>query len=136
MAKHLVFYDGECGFCDFVVQFVIRQDSQELFDFAPLQGGTALRLLKQLPTEMKNKDSLVLIENYKDSNPHYYVLGKGALRISWLLGGVWSIPGLVSFLPAFFYDWKYRLVARNRHRFFKNQSCVVPTKEKRQRFLP
>lgn len=136
MAKHLVFYDGECGFCDFIVQFIINQDSHELFDFAPLQGTTAAKMLKQLPPEIVNKDSLILIENYQSPDQQVYVLGKGALRISWLLGGIWAIPGILSFLPSFLYDWGYRLVAKNRKKLFKNASCVIPTKEKKDRFLP
>jgi len=136
MAKHLVFYDGECGFCDLIVQFILNQDSKELFDFAPLQGTTANQLLKQLPNEMRNKDSLILIENYQSNDPHFYLLGKGALRILWLLGNVWSIPGIISFLPSFLYDWGYRLIAKNRHKFFKTRSCIIPTKERQQRFLP
>lgn len=136
MAKHLVFYDGECGFCDCVVQFLIKQDKHEIFDFAPLQGRTAAKMLAQLPPEMKGKDSLVLIENYLSPHPEYYILGKGAFRILWLLGGAWTIPGAVSFLPAFLYNWGYRLVAKNRGKLIGNVSCVVPTKNTKHRFLP
>lgn len=136
MAKHLVFYDGECGFCDIVVQFIIRQDSEKVFNFAPLQGTTAAKLLQQLPSELKDKDSLVLIEDYQGTDPKYYILGKGALRICWLLGGFWEIPGLISWLPSFLYDWAYKIVARNRQKLFKNASCVAPTKQTMGRFLP
>lgn len=136
MSEHLVFYDGECGFCDAVVQLILRQDSHEIFDFAPLQGKTAAQMLKHLPADIVNNDSLILIENYKSPHPQFYVLGKGAFRISWLLGGMWAVPGLISFLPSFLYDWGYRLVARNRDKLFKNTSCVVPTKEKQEHFLP
>jgi predicted DCC family thiol-disulfide oxidoreductase YuxK len=136
VGKHLVFYDGECGFCDYSVQFVINQDFMEIFDFAPLQGSTAAKTLTAIPGEMKNKDSLILIEDYKSSHPQYFILGKGAFRICWLLGGFWSIPGIISFLPSFLYDWGYRLIARNRKKLIKNISCIVPSKEKQHRFLP
>jgi predicted DCC family thiol-disulfide oxidoreductase YuxK len=136
MSQHLVFYDGECGFCDNIVQLILKQDTRGLFDFAPLQGTTAAKMLRHLPEEIVNNDSLILIENYKTPHQRYYVLGKGAFRICWLLGGAWAIPGLISFLPSFLYDWGYRLVARNRKNLFKNASCVVPTKEKKEHFLP
>ena len=136
MAKHLVFYDGECGLCDQIVQFLLKQDSQELFNFAPLQGTTAAKLLKQLPPEMKNKDSLILIENYENADPQFYIYGKGAFRICWILGGGWMIPGLFSWLPSILYDWGYRLVANNRHKLFRNASCIIPSKEMQHRFLP
>lgn len=136
MAKHLVFYDGECGLCDHIVQFILNHDSHEIFDFAPLKGKTASKKLEDLPSSIKDQDSLVLIENYHAPNPTFYIFGKGAFRICWLLGNIWAIPGLLSFLPSFLYDWGYRFVAMNRHKLFKNSSCVVPSKDKQGHFLP
>lgn len=136
MGQHLVFYDGQCGLCDQIVQVIIRDDRRELFDFAPLQGSTAKEKLSDIPPQMKTADSLVLIENYRERNPSYFIFGKGALRICWLLGGRWALPGLISFLPAWLYNWGYRLVAKNRHRIFQNDRCVLPTPQTRHRFLP
>ncbi|MCB1112918.1 MAG: DUF393 domain-containing protein [Chlamydiia bacterium] len=134
--KHLVFYDGECGFCDQVVQFLLRQDKKKIFVFAPLQGKTAGRLLKDLPENVKSADSVILIENYDSKDPRLYLYSKAVFRVMWLLGGVWTLLGWRAFLPAFFYDWGYRLVARNRKRFFSNDRCVVPSPEQKERFLP
>lgn len=138
MTKHLVFYDGQCGFCDCAVQFIIRNDKNKQFIFAPLQGTTAKILLEHLPRSIKNEDTLILIENYDQSTSQskMYILGKGALRICWLLGGGLAIPGIFSWLPAWSIDWAYKLVARNRHRFFKNTSCVIPRPDSKDRFLP
>ena len=116
--SHLVFYDGNCGLCDRVVQFVFKEDKNQLFVFAPLQGETASRFLRNLPPEIRFTDSLILIENYRSSYPRVSILAKGALRIGWLLGWPWMMAGLLSFLPGWMFDWAYRLVAANRHRFF------------------
>lgn len=132
MGKHLVFYDGSCGFCDHAVQFVLKHDQKEDFVFAPLQGTTAKSFLKEVPPE----DSLVLIENYKSQTHSIYQLGKGAFRILWLLGGMWVLLGWIAFLPSFLYDWGYRLIARNRHRFFSKDVCPLPNPKQKDRFLP
>lgn len=129
-SKHLVFYDGNCGLCDHAVQFVLKHDQQGLFAFAPLQGKTAEQLLKTRP----EADSLILIENFQEPDAQTYILGRGALRILWQLGGLWAIPGAVSFLPVFLYDWGYRLVAKNRHRLFP-LTCTLPKREYKDRFL-
>jgi predicted DCC family thiol-disulfide oxidoreductase YuxK len=134
--KHLVFYDGACGFCDRVVQFLLCADTKKRFAFAPLQGKTALKYLESLPESMKGVDSLILIENYLSIQPKTFVLGKAAFRICWLLGGAWVLLGWTSFLPSFLYDWGYRLVARNRHRIFKNNVCQLPQPQNKERFLP
>ena len=133
---HLVFYDGECGLCDHVVQFLLWADRKGIFVYAPLQGETARKFLKDLPEEYRTADSLILIEDYKGENPKSYLFGKGALRIAWLLGGPWALLGVVSFLPAWLYDWAYRLVARNRHRLFSVDSCRMPDPSFKNRFLP
>lgn len=134
--KHLIFFDGECGLCDQVVQLVLKIDKQGLFLFAPLQGETAKRELKSLPAEYKQLDSLILIENYNTPKQKFYVLGQGAFRICWLLAGKWALLGWISFLPPFLYNWGYRLVARNRHRLFDKDVCQLPDPTARKRFLP
>ena len=136
MGAHLVFYDGACGLCDHAVQFILKHDHSNIFDFAPLQGSTAADTLKSLPLSIRNADSLILIENYRTDNPQIYIYGKGALRILWLLGGFWIVPGSLSWLPAWLYDWGYRLIAKNRHRLFDNDRCVIPPAGQKNRFLP
>lgn len=134
--KHLVFYDGECGMCDRVVQFLLKVDSNELFIFAPLQGKTAEKALSSVSIEVKQADSVILIENYFSPQHQVYIFGKAAFRIMWLLGGLWALPGSISFLPALLYDWGYRLVAKNRHLLFRQDICIIPSPEHKDRFLP
>lgn len=135
MANHLVFYDGECGFCDQVVQFLLEQDLHQLFLFAPLKGRTAFRALKGLSPKQRSEDTLVLVENYREPHEKIHILGKAAFRILWLLGGSWKLIGWFSFLPSFLYDWAYRLFARYRQRFFA-QKCQLPKHLNDSRFLP
>lgn len=135
--EHLVFYDGTCGMCHWVIQFLLKHDHQERFVFSPLQGETAKVLLKDWRNSHPDADSLVLIENYQDPNrKRIYAFGKGALRICWLLGGLWKIPGFLSFFPGFLYDWIYRLVARNRYQWFERHACLIPKAKDSTRFLP
>src|SRR5436190_18548885 len=101
MSKHLVFYDGACGFCDHVVQWLLKRDHKQIYCFAPLQGQTADTLLKGIPRD----DSLVLIENYQTSDQQIFLFGKAAFRILWLLGGLWALLGWINFLPSCLYDW-------------------------------
>lgn len=133
--KHLVFYDGNCGLCDRIVQFIFREDEKQLFVFAPLQGETASHYLKNLPPEVRFTDSLILIENYRSPYPRVYLLAKGGFRIAWLLGWPWTIIGWLCFLPGWFFDWAYRLVASHRHTFFPQDQCFVPPKDQKDRFL-
>jgi len=137
MDKHLIFYDGTCGMCHGVVQFLLKQDKNKIFAFAPLQGETAAHLLNDWRICFPDADSLVLVENYRDNdNKKILLFGNGALRICWLLGGLWKIPGIISFFPTFFYDWGYRWIARHRFQWFEKQTCLIPKMEDLKRFLP
>ncbi len=136
MPKHLVFYDGECGLCDHTVQLLLKVDRKKLFAFAPLQGKTAKDLLQEIPQKVKNADSLILVENYQTKYPAFWIYGKGAFRIAWQLGGIWSLIGWIHLLPAFLYDWAYRFIAKNRKYFFSKHSCKIPDSQQNDRFLP
>lgn len=135
MAKHLLFYDGECGLCDRAVQFVLKRDDKRDFVFAPLQGETAARELAGMSELVESLDTLILIEFYRTDRRRVLTYGKGALKIAWHLGGVWSVLGFLSFLPAAMFNVGYRFVARNRHRLF-TQACMIPDPSHRDRFLP
>lgn len=131
MGKHLVFYDGECGLCDKAVQFILQHDKKAVFDFAPLQGETAREWLNPPPKE----DTVVLIEDYKYKG-RKYIQSQAAFRSLWLLGGGWTVPGLLSYLPPVLFDWGYELMARNRKSLFKFDHCVIPNPADKHRFLP
>jgi len=134
---HLIFYDGTCGMCHHIVQFLLKHDKKNIFVFAPLQGETAHQLLNNWRTTHPDADTIVLLENYRDQdNKHIYIFAKAALRICWLLGGMWKILGVISFLPPFLYNWAYRWVARHRFQWFEKQSCLIPTTQDINRFLP
>lgn len=129
--NHLLFYDGECGICDRMAQFVLNNDKHNRFLFAPLQGETAKRVL---PPGYRTLDSLCLIENYGSPGEIFMREGKGGMRIFWLLGGWWKLLGWISFLPSVLYDWAYRYLARNRDR--TAPVCKLPDPRRLGRFLP
>ncbi len=135
--QHIVFYDGTCGMCHFVVQFLLKHDTRGCFVFAPLQGITAASELSHWRNSYPLADTLVLIENYQDLKQRKILaFGKGALRICWLLGGAWKIIGILSFLPSCLYDWGYRWVASHRFQWFERQTCLIPKSQDIKRFLP
>jgi predicted DCC family thiol-disulfide oxidoreductase YuxK len=121
-----VFYDGECGFCDRCVQWILKHDRSKAFAFAPLQGITAQKYLAWLPSS----DTLVPIENYNGSAPKIYKFGQGGFRILWLLGGRFCLLGWPFFLPPILYNWGYRLIAKYR----VHKSCYL--QKSRDQFLP
>ena len=126
----IVFYDGNCGLCDHFVQFVLKQDSQKIFRFAPLQGETFRIYERQLGPGAKN--TVVLVDERG-----VHVRSEAALLVLSGLGYPWVVAGRVGqWVPRWLRDGIYRLVAHWRYRIFgKAAACRLPGTDP-SRFLP
>ena len=121
----VIFFDGVCNLCTGSVQFIIKHDPKQYFRFASLQSELGQQFLQQNGLSADTFDSFIVWENGK-----YHTESTAALRVARKLSGLW--PGLYVFilLPAFIRNSVYRLIARNRYRWFgKKETCWVPTAE-------
>lgn len=128
----LLMYDGECGFCNRTVRFVMDNEASPVLRFAPVQGETARRLLANagLPADIGQKTII-----YWDGQK-FTVRSRAAADVMRLMGGKWTSRGqALGLIPAPLADLGYRLVARLRKRIPVDGSCAVPTPEQRARFL-
>ncbi|MDX2007487.1 MAG: thiol-disulfide oxidoreductase DCC family protein [Meiothermus sp.] len=131
--KTVVLFDGVCNLCNSTVQFILRHDKAERFQFASQQSAAGQRLLGAhgLLGQDALAESVVVVEGDK-----VWLESDAAFHILYRLGGVWSIPAVLWFLPKGLRDWGYRLIAKNRYKLFgKRDSCMIPTPELRRRFL-
>ena len=133
MTGPLLFYDGTCGFCARVVQFVLRHETNRHdLRFAPLDGVRARDLRGRRGIE--NVDSFIWSETTATSEV-VLVRSDAALALASYLGGGWKMLGaLARLLPRRLRDAAYDLVARHRHAL-GGAVCVVPSAEQRARFL-
>ena len=129
--KPIILFDGVCNYCNSMVNFIIRQDTQKKFVFAPLQSEPAQKLLKMHNLPSAGFDSFVLIDNNKAhlrSSASLYVLKK----LPWY----WKWTQIFWIVPAFLRDAVYNIIARNRYRWFgRKESCMIPAPEVKARFL-
>ncbi len=126
----VVLFDGVCNFCNGAVNFIIRHDGGKKFKFAPLQSEIGQELQAKYGIG-EDVDSIILVENDKA-----YTHSTAGLRVAKGLGGIWSLGYVFIIVPAFIRDWAYRLFAKNRYRLFGRQdACMLPTPEVRERFL-
>jgi predicted DCC family thiol-disulfide oxidoreductase YuxK len=131
MTYPIVLFDGVCNLCSTSVQFILQRDPTGKFRFASLQSDLAQRLLTERGLDPKALDSVVVIDGdrlYRESD--------AALRIARDMKGAWKALAVFRVIPRPVRDWAYRLIARNRYRWFgKKESCWLPTPELRGRFL-
>lgn len=126
----LVLFDGVCNFCCASVQFIIERDPGGYFQFASQQSdyGKA-RLAEACLTD--NLETFVLIEDQA-----VYTRSAAGLKVAAHLSWPWPLAGVFWLVPRWLRDAVYRLIARNRYRWFgQKESCWLPTPEIRSRFL-
>lgn len=131
----IIFYDGECGLCDSSIRFFMKMDTEGMLRYAPLQGSTAL---EQLPEELRSVDQLdTLVYAVIDQGQTVETRVRSEAVFSALkeVGGLGRIMSWIGILPTALCDFGYRLMARNRHRFWKKENCRLPTPEERARML-
>jgi predicted DCC family thiol-disulfide oxidoreductase YuxK len=128
---HIIIFDGVCNFCSGAVNFIIQHDHADVFLFTPLQSPTAQRLLWEYQMTEEGADTLILIKNNR-----CYFRTNAVFEITKDLGGRWSLLKILRVLPRPLRDFSYRIFARNRYKIFgKQDHCMVPTPELKDRFL-
>jgi predicted DCC family thiol-disulfide oxidoreductase YuxK len=126
----IVLFDGDCHFCDWSVQFIIRHDHKEIYYFAPLQSERAKVLLEKHQISI-DINSLVLIENNKA-----YMKSSAVLRICRNLQGIWKSFYTFIIIPKSILDLLYDFLAKNRYKWFgKQNKCMIYPEHIRKRFL-
>ena len=133
----IVLYDGVCGLCNRLVQFILKRDRRDGFRFAALQSGLAREILQR---HGHNPDMLDTVCVVRDCGlPTELVLTRNDAVNAVLedLGGIWRVCARVfRQLPRRFGDWQYNLIASNRYRFFgKYDACPLPDLAVRRKFL-
>jgi predicted DCC family thiol-disulfide oxidoreductase YuxK len=132
----IVLYDGVCGLCNRLVQFLLKHDSRDRFRFASLQSEFTGRLLTRHGLDPHDLDTVYVVKNYDQPDEALLARSDAILYLLTELGGVWSLAGVGRVLPGAFRDAIYKIVARNRYRVFgKHESCMLPEPKHRAKFL-
>lgn len=132
----IVLYDGVCGLCNHLVQFLLKRDNRGRFRFASLQSEFARNLLKRHGADPHDLDTVYLVKNYGQPGESLLERSDGVLYMLDQLGGVWKLAVIGRVLPKKLRDAIYKMVARNRYRVFgKHESCMLPEPKHRARFL-
>jgi predicted DCC family thiol-disulfide oxidoreductase YuxK len=127
----LILFDGVCNFCNASVNFIIERDPEGVFRFAPLQSPYGQETLRKFHLSTTDLDTMVLIEGDRPCTR-----STAGLKIARRLSGLWPFLSVFLIVPRFLRDAVYSFIARNRYRWWGRQdACMVPTPEVRERFL-
>jgi predicted DCC family thiol-disulfide oxidoreductase YuxK len=128
--KNIVFFDGECGFCNESVRWIMKRDREKRFFFASLQSEHAKQYLAD-KIEYQSLNSLVLI-----SNGEVYTHSDAVIKICSHLPYPYRFLAVLRYIPNRLRDAGYRFVARNRKRLMKHEGvCTILNANEKSRFL-
>ena len=135
----ILFFDGECGFCDRAIRFAMSRDVHGRLYAATLTGETAQRALTPFAEMLRNVDSTVLyLPATADRAASVLLYSDAALSVLRLLGGAWGVLGVAGLLvPRWFRDTAYKAFAKRRFRLFgRVEACQLWPPAWRARILP
>ena len=130
--KHkIILFDGVCNLCNDAINFVIKHDAKDVFQFAALQSVVGRKLANEYFIDTTKIDSILLIDQDK-----IYAKSTAALKIARHLSGGYPLLYGFMIVPHFIRNWVYDLIAKNRYKWFgRKDSCMIPTPELKKKFL-
>src|SRR4051812_37008521 len=111
---HLVLYDGVCGLCNSLLQFVLTHDRCGVFAFASLQSQTGRAVVEHLGGDPADLASFYVLANYRTDHTRTLAKSRAALFVAGQLGWPWKAAVIASVLPDAAMDRAYDVIARNR----------------------
>ena len=133
-ANPVLLYDGVCGLCNRLVQFVLKRDRRAHFRFAWLQSDYAARILKPQGLDPQDLNTLYVVE---EAGERVTARSDAVIFTLLELGGWWRVAAAaLRIVPKPLREWGYAALARHRYRIFgQHASCTLPEKQYQDRFL-
>jgi predicted DCC family thiol-disulfide oxidoreductase YuxK len=133
---HLVLYDGVCGLCDRLLQFLLKHDHRAVFKFASLQSATGQAMVARCGGNPEELNSFYVFADYRTEDARVFRKSSAALFVAGELGWPWKAMRAAAILPTPVLDRLYDVIARTRYRLFgRHELCMMPRPEFRSRFV-
>jgi predicted DCC family thiol-disulfide oxidoreductase YuxK len=139
--RMLVVYDGECGFCNRSIRWLLRLDRKDRLRFAPstdpavaeLLAGHGVRPFGQDPA----RETMLVFRNVGTPIEELLVRSNAILACLRVLPQPWRMLGaMLRLIPRPLRESAYRFIARERYRIWgRYETCPIPTPEESRHFL-
>ena len=121
MEQTILYYDGLCVLCNKSIRFIIDRDRKNQFKIG---------LLDAFKSEDK-QDSVILV--HKGIKYNY---SSAVIKSLILLGGIYKLAFLLFILPKSLRDFLYKIIAKNRYKWFgKHNTCPTLPEKWKKRFI-
>jgi predicted DCC family thiol-disulfide oxidoreductase YuxK len=133
---HLVLYDGVCGLCNRLLQFLLKHDRREVFSFAALQSDMGRMMVARSGGDPEELTSFYVVADFRTPDARVFTRSDAAVFVASRLGWPWKALSIAKWLPKGLRNRAYDLIARTRYRIFgRYEQCLLPMPEHRRRFV-
>ena len=128
-SRPLFVFDNVCVLCSGGASFIMRHDPKGKIAFTSAQSPLGVALYRHYGVAM-DESYLFLVEGRATT------MSEGYFALADELGGAWKAARIARLIPRAIRDAIYRLIARNRYRWFgKTEACKLLTPDQRARLL-
>jgi len=127
--RNIIFYDGECGFCQATIQFLLDHDKKGTIHYASIQSVFTVNFFKQIGEDQPDLSTFYFFVNGELKSK-----SSGALSVVKYLSLPFPFLVIFKIIPRFIRDFVYNIISRNRLKLASN-SCRIPTPEEKKRFI-
>ncbi len=116
-----IVYDGYCNLCSGWARFHSRHPAEPPFALIAMQSDLGRALLSGNGIHADDPTTFLVIDQGR-----CLTQSDAAIHVVAQLGGVWRLFGIFRIIPQQWRDALYRLLARNRYRWFgKRSTCYL-----------
>lgn len=127
----IIVFDALCVLCTANARFILKYDKTGHFRLASMQGDVGAALFRKFDIDPADPETMIVVDGdavLRNSD--------AVLAIYAGLGWPWRLARIFKLVPRFVRDPVYRLIARNRYRWFgKRAKCWVPRADQQDRIL-
>ena len=133
--KPIIVFDGMCVLCTANARFILKNDTKGKFRLAAMQGDVGAAIMEQGGLDPFDPESFILLDAAQDGGL-VWMNSDAVLHMWGELGWPWRAALIFKLIPRIIRDPLYKLIARNRYKWFgKREECWVPTREQAARIL-
>ena len=132
MKTAIILFDGPCVLCNAWINRLCEWDHRDQLRFASLDSKTGQQFFKERNLDPDELDSVV----FWVPNETYALEAQATFELFKTLGGGFKVLTIFNIFPNFVSQGVYRLIARNRYRWFgKFDACPLPNPKYAHKFL-
>ena len=122
LKARIIIFDGVCNVCSGWVRFLEHHRIDPPFKLIPMQTDEGKALLIEYGIDPEDPTTFLVLDRGQQ-----FTESDGTIHIITALGGPWSAFEAAKVMPKTWRDSLYRLLARNRYRWFGRRStCYLP----------